>query len=129
MIIEPPAVRELYRAILTLRALPDPDLHWFAIGTTWPHYVRAYLDAYEVEHDTDDRPRHIPTPADVARYLDILAWGRELSRLQWRIINYRADDYSLELIADCVRQPLGVVRMEFRLAVNWILGRAHASLH
>lgn len=72
-------VRELLRrAILTLAAVPDPDLR-YRLGPTsaWPDFVRQARDAYG---SAPPRVRFNPTPADHSRYLDVLAWLRWYER-------------------------------------------------
>lgn len=104
-IAEPPPVLLLYRAILTLHALPDPDLRYFVdAGSSWPEYPRRYLDAYNPDEELDIGWQ--PTPHDVTTYLRVLAWARELSKRQWHIMVLRARDYSLPLIADMLRLSL-----------------------
>jgi hypothetical protein len=117
--IEPPAVRQFYRALLTLRALPDPDLKYFPINTAWPEFPRRAIDAYgySAADDLENISRFIPAPADIDKYLEILKWGQELNIPQWRIMEYRAQEYSLTIIADFLRWPINFVVMEFQLAV------------
>lgn len=122
---EPPCMRLLYGAIRTLEALPDPDLRWFQIGSTWPTYARRYLDAYDT-HD-DAKPRYAPTPHEVRVYLDVLVWARDLSRLQWKVMVLRADDYSLPLIADYLGMPLLAVQLEHQAAVALVAARANVA--
>jgi Domain of unknown function (DUF6362) len=112
---EPPCVRLLYRAILTLRVLPDPDLRFFEFGSAWPTYARRYLDAYD-PHD-DSEPKYCPTPYEVRIYLDVLKWARELSQLQWKIMIYRAQEYSLALIADYLGLPIVIIQTQHRIAI------------
>lgn len=76
-------VREvLRRAILTLGALPDPDLR-YRLGphSGWPAYVQETRDAYA---SAPPKLRTFqPTQQDVSRFLDVLGWlswyGREHS--------------------------------------------------
>lgn len=104
-IAEPPCVILLYRAILTLHAVPDPDLRYFVdAGSSWPEYPRRYLDAYNPDEETETTWR--PTPHDVTVYLGVLAWARDLSRQQWNIMVLRARGYSLPLIADMLRSTI-----------------------
>lgn len=69
-------VRELLRrAILTLAALPDPDIR-FRLGPrcAWPSIVQAARDAYGA---APPKLRTFqPTPTDQSRCLDVLAWLR-----------------------------------------------------
>lgn len=101
---EPQCVQLLYRAILTLAALPDPDARYFAVTSAWPTYARRYLDAYNPDEETEVAWR--PTPADVTAYLGVLAWARELTKRQWHIMRLRARGYSLPLVADMLRISL-----------------------
>jgi len=113
---EPPAVILLYRAILTLNALPDPDIRYFQIGSTWPLYARRYLDAYNPDDETETTWR--PTPHDVSAYLDVLAWARDLSKRGWQIMVLRARDYSLPLIADMLGPTTDTIECEYADAVH-----------
>jgi hypothetical protein len=115
---EPPAVLLLYRAILTLNALPDPDTRYFAVGSTWPLYARRYLDAYNPDDETEAAWR--PTPHDVSAYLDVLAWARDLSKRGWQIMVLRARDYSLPLIADMLRSAIADIRNDHADAIHVI---------
>lgn len=105
-IAEPPAVILLYRAILTLHAVPDPDLRYFVdAASSWPEYPRRYLDAYNPDEEIAIDWQ--PTPHDVTVYLGVLTWARELTKRQWNIMVLRARDYSLSLIADMLRSAIG----------------------
>jgi hypothetical protein len=119
---EPPAVILLYRAINTLNALPDPDLRYFAVGSTWPLYARRYLDAYNPDEETETTWR--PTPHDVSAYLDVLVWARDLSKRGWQIMVLRARDYSLSLIADMLRAKIDHIERDHANAVQVVVTAA-----
>ena len=119
---EPPAVLLLYRAILTLDVLPDPDLRYFAVGSTWPLYARRYLDAYNPDEETETTWR--PTPHDVSAYLDVLVWARDLSKRGWQIMVLRARDYSLPLIADMLRSAIATIECEYADAIHVVASAA-----
>jgi len=115
---EPPAVLLLFRAILTLNALPDPDIRYFQVGSTWPLYARRYLDAYNPDDETETTWR--PTPHDVSAYLDVLPWARDLSKRGWQIMVLRARDYSLPLIADMLRSAITDIQHDHADAIHVI---------
>ena len=128
-IAEPPCVILLYRAILTLCAVPDPDLRYFVeAGSSWPEYPRRYLDAYNPDEETEVNWR--PTPADVTVYLDVLAWARGMSKRQRHIMLLRARDYSLSLIADMLRATIDQVEQDHAEAVQVVVTAAwRAATH
>ena len=125
-IAEPPAVLLLYRAILTLHAVPDPDARYFAITSAWPTYARRYLDAYNPDEETEISWR--PTPADVTAYLGVLSWARELSKRQWHIMQLRARSYSLPLIADMLRLSIDHIEQDHAEAIC-VVGQAALRDH
>jgi uncharacterized protein DUF6362 len=122
-IAEPPSVLLLFRAILTLNALPDPDLRYFAVGSTWPLYARRYLDAYNPDDETETTWR--PTPHDVSAYLDVLAWARDLSKRGWQIMVLRARDYSLPLIADMLGSAITDIQHDHADAIHVVTTAAN----
>ena len=120
---EPPAVLLLYRAILTLDVLPDPDLRYFAVGSTWPLYARRYLDAYNPDEETETTWR--PTPHDVSTYLDVLRWARDLSKRGWQIMVMRARGYSLPLITDMLHgSAIDTIECEYADAIHVVASAA-----
>ncbi len=60
------------RALKTLRAQPDRERRFLAIGTCMPEPVRRMLDAYELGETR--APRFQPSPKDVEIYLEVLSW-------------------------------------------------------
>lgn len=124
-VVEPPCVLLLFRAILTLKALPDPDLPYFQIGSAWPDYARRYLDAYNPDEEAEAPWR--PTPHDVQEYLSVLGWARDLRPLQWDIMVLRARDYSLGLIADVLRHRIEHILRNHARAVRLVSLRAHSN--
>ena len=122
---EPPAVLLLYRAINTLDVLPDPDLRYFAVGSTWPLYARRYLDAYNPDEETETTWR--PTPHDVSAYLDVLVWARDLSKRGWQIMVMRARGYSLPLITDMLRSAIGTIECEYAEAIQIVTAASRQS--
>ena len=123
-IAEPPCVILLYRAILTLSAVPDPDLRFFVVGSAWPAYARRYLDAYD-SNDETELP-WLPTPHDVTTYLAVLAWAHTLTRQQWCVMALRARSYSLPLIADMLCTTIEDVEQRHAEAVASILAASCA---
>lgn len=122
-IAEPPCVILLYRAILTLHAVPDPDLRYFVdAGSSWPEYPRRYLDAYNP--DEEIAVAWQPTPHDVTVYLGVLTWARELSKREWDIMVLRARDYSLSLIADMLRSRIDHMERDHANAVQVVVTAA-----
>jgi len=120
---EPPAVLLLYRAILTLNAVPDPDLRYFVeAGSSWPEYPRRYLDAYNPDEETAIVWQ--PTPHDVTVYLDVLTWARDLTKRQWQIMVMCARDYSLSLIADMLRSRIDHIERDHANAVQVVVTAA-----
>lgn len=65
-------------AILTLAALPDRERSWLASPrSSLPEYVREAVESYGYQ---EARARFRPTPKDIDRCLDSLAWLSWLGR-------------------------------------------------
>jgi len=93
----------LRRSVLTLRAVPDREAAWLrGPGGNWPPALRDATESYG--YDTPKVRSFHPTPRDLDRYLDVLAW---LSWLQTqpmgprdvRIIVARARDLPIWTLA------------------------------
>ena len=82
------------RALATLAALPDREVRVFHVTTVWPLCPRDGWFGYSPEPDDDEHEvRFVPTPADLDRVLDVLAWGAGLDCVQWAIARDRADGF------------------------------------
>jgi hypothetical protein len=97
------------------------------LGTSWPLFPRSWF-AYSPEALDDEPEAHFtPTPGDLDRVLDVLAWGRGLDRQQWAITRDRAARYSDAMIADKAHLPVELVRQRYRDAMDTILAAARPS--
>ena len=116
----------LHRAVLTLHALPDPDLRYFQIGSTWPTYARRYLDAYNPDEEINMAWQ--PTPHDVTVYLDVLGWTRGLTPAQWRVCVHTAEGCSPQMVGDYMRMPTGAVVQLYDQALDVVAAAALAAV-
>lgn len=104
--------RRVYRAMKTLRALPDREKRFLEFGSMWPPYVQASIDAYaSVDAPA---PRFCPTPFDVSDFLTALSWARHLSKDEWNILWWRSFDFSFGLIAKYIGRSDETARRKYR---------------
>lgn len=109
------AERRIYRAMKTLRAVPDHERRFFRISNGWPPYVRDFMDAYDSVGE--QKPRFNPTPADVSDYLYALAWTSVLEKNEWRYLWWRSFDLSFRQIAMRIGQSDETARTRYKDAV------------
>jgi hypothetical protein len=122
-----PALEALFlRACLTLDTLDDPELRFFEVRSTWPKYAREFWDAYRVDDVDDDEGRFIATPHDLSVMDDVLALGRSLDRLAWRIVRDRARGFSDRAIADRVHLLIAAVARRYDEAIDTVVAAALA---
>lgn len=116
--------RRLLRAILTLKALPDPEARWQHVKAMWPHDFEimtsliksqimrpdrrrprlklryADLDDYHVgpEDYEPQRRRFQPTNADVSDCLNALKWFAKLHVVDQTVVTLVAHDFDFRSI-------------------------------
>jgi len=111
-------VEELFlAAILTVESFDDRERRFFTVHSAWPKYAHDFWHAYQVvDVDEDEADQFTPTPHEIGIALDVMALGRGLDRVQWRIAADVAHGFSWEAI--------GVRRHMPAEAVQWHYGRA-----
>ncbi len=78
MLLRQAAERLIKRAILTLAAMPDRERGWLSSPrSSMPDPVREAVESFGWQ---EVRARFAPTPTDIDRYLDVLAWLSWLGR-------------------------------------------------
>lgn len=111
------------RAILTLKSLPDEEQKYFRIRCGLPEMLVEPLldqaDAQWVRNEELSRPRKfIPTPRDISRYLDDVAWLNPLCRRDQDIIYWRAKDFAYRDIGDWLNLSETGARNAYKAAIS-----------
>ncbi len=113
-------------ALKTLRALPDPDARVLAQfkgqSVSWPEVVREQGQAYGYGEVRAQPFR--PSPKDVSRMLDDLAWPQGIDKPLFRILWWRSHDAPFSIIAARIGRSPETARRRYREAIMEVTRRA-----
>lgn len=129
--------RLLYRSILTLSAVEDPDRRFRRGPRSWP-FPQPVIRAAELDHEERLRKsrgegseracRFQPTPEDIDRYLDVLQWLNHLKdepegERTTGILTARAHDVPLWRLAQRFRCSEKTVQRREAAAIDTLTRR------
>jgi hypothetical protein len=104
--------RRFLRACKTIRALPDLERRFLRHSNGWPDYVRDHNEAYGYSEAA--MPRFRPKPFDVSDVLTALAWGKNLQRNEWKLVEMRSFDLSFGQIGRRIGKSDETARRYYR---------------